>query len=237
MSRTRQGEYPLELSQDAHQQLIGYLGLLLPVLLLVFAALRPDPALRTWPPLDSVSAYYYSGAVAIFVGVLFGLGLFLMTYRGYSESWEDKWLARVGAVCAFFVAIFPTEAPADPLIPGWWVDVFKIVHYVAATLLFLIFILFSLWLFRRTDTPKGQPLLSEKKRSNVVYVVCGVVMVISVAWTGVAAWRETPIFLPEAITLWAFAVSWLVKGRAPQMILSAVKQVGEAVTDGGSDPS
>jgi len=106
-------EHPVDLSNHAHQQLIGYLGLLLPVLLIVLTALRPIRDQPTWTPWGSVSAYYYSGAVAVFVGVLFALSLFLLTYQGYSQSWADRALGRIGGVCAICVAVFAACAIAS----------------------------------------------------------------------------------------------------------------------------
>ena len=74
---------PQDLSHRFHRSLIGYLGILLPVLLYGLAGLRPTTDLPRWETLNSISAYYHTGAVAVFVGVLFALALFLLTYRGY----------------------------------------------------------------------------------------------------------------------------------------------------------
>jgi hypothetical protein len=63
-----------DLSGQAHRQLIGYIGLLLPILLIVIAGFRPTHHLASWKILESVSAYYYTGAVAAFVGMLVGPG-------------------------------------------------------------------------------------------------------------------------------------------------------------------
>ncbi len=59
-----------DLSARAHRLLIGFLGLLLPVLLYVLAGLRSTTGLTSWRLLDSVSAYYYTGAIGVFIGVL-----------------------------------------------------------------------------------------------------------------------------------------------------------------------
>lgn len=217
-------EHPVDLSHHAHQQLIGYLGLLLPLLLIVLTALRPIPGMPTWTPWSSVSAYYYSGAVAVFVGVLFALSLFLLTYQGYSQSWADRALGRVGGVCAICVAVFPTGAPEGLTAPVWWSETVTKIHYVAAALLFVVFILFALWLFRRSDVPVGQELPPEKKARNRIFLGCGIVMVICVLWAGSSAFTGSPIFIPEAIALWAFAFSWLVKGRARRTLARVVSR-------------
>jgi len=55
---------------------LGYLALLLPGLLYLVAGWRSRDGVPGWKPLDSVSEYYYSGAVAILTGVLWAVGLF-----------------------------------------------------------------------------------------------------------------------------------------------------------------
>ena len=220
---------PMDLSSDAHRQLIGYLGLLLPVLLYVLAGSRPSAPMPAWVLLGSVSAYYYSGAVGVFVGILFGLALFLLTYRGYSNSVADRALGRFAAVCALCVALFPTGAPEGvPQLP-WWSGITGWIHYGAAALLFGTFAAFSLWLFRRTDVPKGQPLPPEKRRRNVIFVVCGVVIVACILWAGSSLIWPRPIFWPESIALWAFAISWLTKGRARRSLASAARRMVSAM--------
>jgi len=44
-------------SSDAERQAIGYLGILLPVLLLILAGSRATVSAPGWPPLDSISEY------------------------------------------------------------------------------------------------------------------------------------------------------------------------------------
>lgn len=222
-------ERPVDLSTEAHRQLIGYLGLLLPVLLYLVSGVRRTEALPAWTPLDSISAYYYSGAIAVFVGVLFGLALFLLTYQGYSDSWADRALGRVGAVCALCVALFPTNAPTGVPAPGWLGDATPTIHYTAAACLFVVFILFSVWLFRKSSTPEGAELPPDKKARNRIYLGCGVVMIACVVWALVAGRSGQPIFWPEAIALWAFALSWLVKGEAIRSLRSAGERVAEAM--------
>ena len=73
-----------DLSGYAHRQLLGYIGLMLPALLVVMVIARDG--MTRWRSLASVSAYYYTGAVAAFVGMLVSMSLFLFTYRGYKNK-------------------------------------------------------------------------------------------------------------------------------------------------------
>src|SRR5687768_11290817 len=93
-------------SDNSHRQLIGYIGLALPLILVLIAALRPPDPTARWRILDSISAYYYTGAVAAFVGMLVALALFLITYRGYDNKYGriDRAAAITAGCAALLVA-------------------------------------------------------------------------------------------------------------------------------------
>lgn len=216
---------PQDLSHKAHRCLLGCLGILLPVLLYGLAGLRPTAGLPRWETLDSISAYYYTGAVAVFVGVLFALALFLFTYRGYKGHRADRVAGVIGGFCAFGVALFPTGAPGGVSEPTWWSPTTRTIHYVAAVSLFIVFIVFSLWLFRKSSVPRGQILPPGKRKRNLVYLLCGLAIIVCVLWAGSSRFTKQPIFWLEAIALCAFAVSWLVKGYAHRPVISTMKKM------------
>jgi hypothetical protein len=212
---------PDDLSDHAHRQLIGYIGLVLPTLLIFIAIVRDG--MERWRSLESISAYYYTGAVAAFVGMLVALALFLFTYRGYQNkyNWADRWAAKVAAVAALAVAFFPTKAPEGVTALLWWTPTTGRLHHVAAIVLFTLFAVFALWLFRLTAD--GEQPTPDKRWRNRVYLVCGLVILGCIAWAGFNGWRGRPIFLPESIALIAFSVSWLVKGYAHRTIAGAAR--------------
>ena len=210
------------LSQQAHRRLIGILGILLPLLLYVFAGLRHTVGLPAWAPLQSISAYYYTGAVAIFVGVLFALALFLLTYPGYKGVIADRVLGLVGGTAAILVALFPTSAPAAVPVPTWWRPYMRTVHYASAVVLFLAFILFAIWLFRKSNVPRRSDRPLDKRRRDDICLACGIVMIASVLWAASSMFTHAPIFLPESIAIIAFAVSWLTKGEAHKPVIRMV---------------
>jgi hypothetical protein len=220
------GETPDDLSDNSHRQLIGYIGLALPVLLYLLAGARPTSGLERWKVLGSISAYFYTGAVAAFVGMLVALALFLFTYRGYANRYHplDRGAAIIAGVAALAVAFFPTGAPIPDLEVSWWSPPSAVIHYIAAVVLFGSFAFFSLFLFR-LGTDKSPP--ADKRRQNMIFLVCGVAIVASMAWAGVNGWQKRSIFLPESVALAAFALSWLVKGRAHRSIASAVRSVSK----------
>ena len=216
-----------DLSDNAHRQLIGYIGLALPVLLYILAGARPTSGLDRWQPLGSISAYFYTGAVAAFVGMLVALALFLLTYRGYANQYHrlDRAAAVTAGCAALAVAFFPTGAPIPDLELSWWSRGSGIIHYVAAVVLFGSFAFFSLFLFR-LGTDKSPP--ADKRRLNTIFLICGIAIVAGMVWAGLNGWTKKSIFVPESVALTAFSVSWLVKGRAHKTIASAVRSVSKA---------
>ena len=89
-------------SGHLHRKFIGVAGALLPLLIIIFAARRPTDGLEPGEILGSISAYYYSGGVVIFVGTLAALSAFMLTYKGYRN---DLYLVDRGtALLAGFAA-------------------------------------------------------------------------------------------------------------------------------------
>ncbi len=198
-------------STHGHRLLVGLLGLSLPPALYLGAALRTTPVLEHRLPLSSISAYYYTGASAIFVGVLAALSVFLVTYRGFGRPWPDRAVAIVAGVAAALVAVFPASTPHPTLALSWWVPGTEVTHFIAAATLLTMFAVFSLDLFRRGA--KGQARSPGKRQRDGIHLACGLVIVGSMAAAAILGWADRSIFWPEALALEAFAVSWLVKGR------------------------
>jgi hypothetical protein len=181
---------------------IGILGVALPVLLVV--------GCRVFGPctsvLESISDYYGTVMRDVFVGVLFGIGLFLFSYKGYER--KDDVAGHVACLCAIGVALFPATSATSAI---------RILHFLFAAGLFVTLSYFSLFLFTKT----GATVTPRKRIRNRVYVVCGVIMLACIAGVAVyyAFLRGTsiaalkPVFLLESLALWAFGLSWFVKGE------------------------
>lgn len=206
------------------------LGLLLPLLLYAVAGLRPTPPLLRWSALSSVSEYYYTGAVAIFIGVLFALALLLLTYPGYEGVIADRIVGRVSGAAALAVTLFPTSPPDGLAAPPWWTPVVRTVHYASGVVLFVTFILFATWLFRKSSIPERAKRPREKRRRDAVSLACGLVIIVAMLWAATSVFTQAPIFAPETIAIVAFAVSWLVKGEAYQPIVNAVQKATSVST-------
>jgi hypothetical protein len=210
-------------STNFHRQLIGCVGLLLPFILIAMALARDG--LNQWRNLESISAYYYTGAVTPFVGMLVALGLFLFAYKGYENEykWADRWAAKTASVASFIVAVYPTKAPEGAPAFRWWTPGMGVAHHVAAIVLFTMFAVFALWLFRLTA--HGEQPAADKRWRNRIYLVCGLVIVGCMGWAGFNSLKGRPIFWPESIALIAFALSWLVKGYALRTIVGTARSL------------
>ncbi len=183
------------------RRVVGVLGMGLPLVVALWGfALRSPPSLQ-----DSISAYYDLRTRDAFVGILFTIAWFLLTYRGHER--KDDVAGNFACVFALGVALFPTSGT-----PGE-----KAVHFTAATGLFLVLAYFSLFLF----TKSGPTQTPQKVVRNRLYRTCGWIMLACIALialynafgkgTPIATWK--PVFWLESLALWAFGISWLVKGE------------------------
>jgi hypothetical protein len=180
---------------------VGILGISLPVLLMLWGfALCECTEL-----LDSISDYYSLRTRDAFVGVLFVVAWFLFAYRGYERKADLA--GDLACLFALGAALFPNSGAA-------WE---RIIHFLSATAFFLVLSFFSLALF----TKSGESQTPEKRVRNRIYVACGVVMLACIALIALYYWflEDTaisalkPVFWLESLALWAFGVSWFVKGE------------------------
>jgi hypothetical protein len=196
------GDGQLVISYLTLRRAVGLLGVLFPVVLAVGGLVAgPDPGLQ-----PSISDYYGTPMRDVFVGVLFAIGWFLFSYRGYER--KDDVAGNLAWLFAMIVALFPVTS-GRPVI--------RSIHFVSAAALFLVLSYFSLFLFTKSG---GDPT-PRKAIRNAVYILCGLVMVGAVALVGVyhALLEHTvidslePVFWLETLALWAFGASWFVKGE------------------------
>jgi len=193
---------------------IGVIGRALPLVCYlggrVFAGLPLGP---------SISSYYYTNAGDAFVGAMIGVAMFLVTYRGY-ERLDDIVSSATGAM-GVGIALFPCLNHAFDKV-GFFnlsVGVSNVIHSASAGLFFLLLAINSIFIFTMTDDKSS--MTDNKKKRNVVYVACGLVIVACLVALGVlhAFFTQdyldgkTWVFFIETALLEAFGVSWLVKGE------------------------
>ncbi len=170
---------------------------------------------------QSLSCYYYTNMRNVFVGYLCAFALFLYAYKGY-----DKRDDIVGYLACFFalgVALFPPPEVSTLKNCNFYdlnYNLFAKLHLFSAALFLLTLSYFSLFLF----TLGVKKPTKEKIKRNKVYKTCAYIMIGCVVLIGLYYfWLQymypklknmNPIFWLESTALWAFAVSWLVKGEA-----------------------
>lgn len=197
---------------------IGWLGMLLPVSLVLLSLI---PFFRTCIQ-DSISSYYYTNFREIFTGTLCAVSLFLIRYEGTDNRnfWKnDKKLTNIAGIMALGVAFIPTnpetcDQKIYTLIPscasfiGWF-------HYFFAASLFLIFAIISINVFT-IGQEKNESIPLSVMNENNIYRLCGyliILFIILIPVFDILKVFKSSTLLFEALSLIAFGVSWLIKGR------------------------
>jgi len=183
---------------------IGAIGIALPIVLVIGGSIYHGG----FEIQDSISDYYQTRVRDIFVGILFVLSFFLLSYRGYKRI--DNVIASFGFLFALGVALFPNQNPRIAI---------QITHFVSAGLMFSVFIYFSLYLFRKGKDRSERSI--QKNRRNRIFFVCGIIMILCLLCIGLSFILISEehrseyklVFIFETIALWAFGFSWLTKGK------------------------
>ena len=198
------------------RKVIGSIGTLLPIVLVV-----GDAAFTSGPlPID-ISSYYYTPMRNILEGALFVLGVFLLVYDVGVRA--DRLITNVAGLGVLGVALLP----GSPDIPhlSTTQQVVNDLHVCSASVAFVGFSL-VIWRFSLagSDGP-GSPAPS--RDAAIFHRAASGVMLVFVILSGLSillspqvqdAWK--PVFIFESLASITFGVSWLVKGRGLQPLLS-----------------
>jgi hypothetical protein len=212
MTTLLEAENALVISFLALRKAIGLLGIALPLAVSLGAFIVFQTGLQ-----GSLSDYYYTGTRDVFVGTLWAIGFFLLSYKGYERA--DAIAGNLGCVFAIGISLFPTVPDVNPSAAAPWIGY---AHAGFTVLFFSTLIYFSLCLFTKTDPSK--PPTKKKLQRNMVYRVCGYTMAVCILLIGVnyllkntgasALQKYHPVFWLEALAIEAFGISWLIKGEA-----------------------
>jgi len=205
----------LNISHLTLRILLGSLGVALPVILPLGACMLGGFSTLQ----NSISDYYYTNMRDVFVGILWGFGLFLITYKGYKPRvgrFSDNVFTNIAGFLAIIVSIFPTgnDNCVNYCKPEW----IGTLHLVSAAGFFIILGYLSIFKFTLSDKPKKLHSDS-KRRRNMLYRISGIVIWVSMFVLLIYficlkdTWPATTVFWLEAVSLEAFGISWLVKGR------------------------
>jgi hypothetical protein len=185
------------MSYRTMRKVIGILAILMPFILVV------GDQFSGWTPIrQSFSAYYWSNAGVLFTGMLITFGIFLITYHGY--DFVDNLITTSAGIAMILTALFPMEGGSTYLFGFISSEVTGNLHYTFAASTFILLGVMSLVQFS-----KG---LNDTK--NLIHRGCGGIILIMVVSMFLAKMTgdSSAVFFPESIIVWAFGISWLVKG-------------------------
>ncbi|WP_051969218.1 hypothetical protein [Kitasatospora azatica] len=181
---------------------IGAIGFLLPIALPLGNWIFVRLGHRTEILPSSMSDSYYTSTRNILVGSLCALGVFLIGYR-YNKR-DDVW-STVAGCFAIGVALFPTV----PKSPTDYQAAVGVLHVIFAAVLLSALAMFCIQSFR-------DPAIEARRTVNQAYLAAGVLIFVFLAIaviTGVtglgAHWTLTPLYLCEALSVWAFGAAWI----------------------------
>ncbi len=215
-SKSAKASEQLIISFLSIRKAIGVLGISLPLVLL-FGSFLLDNCEQIQ---GSISAYYYTVMRNAFVGILCAVSFYLFSYKGYDRG--DRILSGLCGLSSLGVAFLPTSV--DPPLSTCVNEIvansiISSLHFLAAFVFFATSAYVSIVQFTK-GSPRPTP---QKLRRNKVYKICGTVMIFCLITIGMytAILKEhipslvglRPIFWLETIMLWAFGISWLVKGE------------------------
>ena len=199
------------------RQVVGWIGTLLPIVLLVGGAIssqaRPD----------SMSGYYYTDMRNVFVGALCVLGAFLGAYDGY--DWMDRWITNIAGFCAVGVAFCPTKPAVAHLSTEQ--QVVGDIHVFFAVTTFIMLGLMALRFAKEGDDGDQS---KRSRRDNFIYRACGITILSCVMLAVLSNLLPSSVnahwpllFIFEAVAVFAFGFSWFVKGQTIERILNRIR--------------
>ena len=225
-------------SQTHYQRFIlGVICGLLPVGCLLFGLLGQLAGINNPNWYVSISATYFANSNMCMIGALCLCAFFLFTYQGYKDLiprpsldgirgfkrfwlqfkywWKrstdigDKGYTTIAGIAALLIVACPCAAKGTGPYLGLFAlpaAISDIIHSIAAAVLFIAFALMIL-----TQFTKGN-----RKNRNVLYYICGSVMLIAMAFVVVSMYFNWPPYMTmllETVMLEAFSIAWIMKSN------------------------
>jgi hypothetical protein len=209
------------------RKLIGTLGIVLPILVCIS---HKDL-------LASISHYYYTESAVFFIAILSAFGFFLISYRGYDkdpsrETLSDNIITNISGFAVLIVVLVPTACSesASEFITNTICDtknyplfghdnsILNVIHLVSAAIFLFTMGWMSVFRFTRTSDKE------KNKLENAIYKCCGYTVwacigILAIQFIGEMIdvrlfVSKYDVFIIETISVAAFGISWLVKGKA-----------------------
>lgn len=219
-----------EIDNHTTKLIVGLIAVLLPFLVWLFSG----------ESLASISASYWQPAHwprNIFVGFLFAIGAFLLSYNGTRQK-NEKWpvqmvLSKIAAVSAFCVALFPCDCECRefPKSCGGEVlpSVIGRIHYGAAAVMFTILAVFCYYFFRDSWKKKW----FEARCRSAIYALCGCTILAAMIFMAIdrltegslSSTRHSFTFWAETAGLVAFGAAWLTASHKMPLINNSEEKI------------
>ena len=177
--------------------LIGWLGMLLPWIVVMLIGYIPP----------SISATWYTNACTVFMIVLGSASILLISYKGYEKI--DDILLTCSGIAGLGVCLFPCKISSVKGDIGTFLidsEISSTIHFISAIIFFALLAYNSFFLF----TKGAGEMTKKKKIRNVIYRICGVGMIGSFAIMFLPYFR-IQVWLTETIALFFFGISFLTK--------------------------
>jgi hypothetical protein len=203
--------------------MVGVIGIGLPFALVLIDGLWFDGSRF---PRTSLSAYYYSGVRELFVGALCATGVFLVAYK-VADVNLDNTLSVLAGIAVLGVALFPTDRPNDrvaltPLQEELGETFVAVVHYASAVVFIVALGVISYFFGKREGA--RPPVAGARSPGfwRAFHWACAGVIGAALLWILVTEVFGTgpaeSLLIGEAVSVWAFGVSWLWKGLEVDML-------------------
>ena len=177
--------------------MLGWLGMLLPWIVVLLIGYFPD----------SISATWYTNASTVFMIILGSASILLISYRGYERV--DDIILTLSGIFGLGICLFPCAISSVTRKVGTFLidsSVSNIIHFICAIAFFVLLAYNSFFLF----TKSSGEMTRKKKIRNIIYRVCGVGMLASFI---IMAFPYFPCqtWITEALALFFFGISFLTK--------------------------
>lgn len=177
--------------------LIGWLGMLLPWIVVLLIGRFPG----------SISATWYTNACTPFMIILGSASFLLICYNGYTRL--DDIVLTCSGIAGLLICLFPCSISSIPEKVGTFLidsNISATIHNLSAVIFFVLLSYNSFFLF----TKSSGDMTRNKKIRNVIYRICGIGMIASFLLLLLPDFH-IKIWLVETIALFFFGISFLTK--------------------------
>lgn len=177
--------------------MIGWLGILLPWIVVALIGYFPG----------SISATWYTNACTPFMIILGSASFLLISYKGYDLL--DDIILTCSGIAGLGICLFPCSVSGVYGEVGTFMvdrSISNDIHCICAFIFFGLISYNSMFLFTKSSGEKT----TKKRIRNAIYIICGIGMLASFLILLLPYFR-IQVWLVEAVALFFFGISFLTK--------------------------